>query len=103
MPAFAVIFEDDLAVEVPDDVGARHRDHFVGLGARAILGGPTFGESQALDGRMLIGEFASLEEARAWADAEPFVVFGRSKVVRVTAITIVQERGKVSLPPQPPG
>ena len=102
MPAFAVIFDDDTAVAVPDEVGARHREHFLGLGERAILGGPTFGDDQVLNGRLLIGEFASLEAAKAWAAAEPFVTFGRSKIARVAPMTVVQDKGKVTLPPQPP-
>ena len=96
MPAFVVIFEDDVSVAVPDEVGTRHRQHFVDLGERAILGGPTFTDEQALNGRLLIGEFASLEEARAWAAAEPFVQFGRSTLTRVAPFAVVQEKGRIT-------
>src|SRR5262245_20761136 len=101
MPAFAVIFEDDVSIEVPPDLGARHREHFTGLGERAILGGPTLNDDQTLSSRLLIGEFASLQDARAWAAAEPFVQYGRSKVSRVSPFVPVQEKGVFT--PPPPG
>jgi uncharacterized protein YciI len=101
MPLFAMIFQDDLGVDVTDDVGARHREHFLGLGERAVLGGPTFNDEQALNGRLLIGEFPGLDEAKAWAAAEPFVQFGRSRISQVSAFVLVQDRGRF-IPP-PPG
>ena len=93
MAAFVLIFEDDLSVPIQEQVGERHTQHFLALGERAILGGPTFGEDKEVNGRLLVADFASLEEARAWARAEPLVQSGRVLRWRATAMTIVQQMG----------
>ena len=99
MPTFVVIFEDDLTAPMPDHLNAEHRAHFLGLGERAILGGPTMTDDGKLSGRLLIGEFPSLEEARAWAASEPLVLCGRVKNWRASPFVVVQDKGEFTAPP----
>ena len=94
MPAFALIFEDDPVRPVADALRLVHRDYFLGLGERAALGGPTFGEDGKVSGRLLVADFPSLDDARAWAEGEPLVKAGSSKLVKATAMVVAQKDGK---------
>ena len=93
MPTFIVIFEDDPAVAVAPELRATHVDYLKSLGAQAVLAGPTFDEDQAVTGRVVVGEFPTLADARAFAEAEPFVKAGRAKVSRAAAMVVVQKDG----------
>ena len=94
MPAFVVIFDDDdLSVAISEPVSNAHVAHFLALGERAILGGAMLNDEGTAKARLLVGEFASVEEARAFAATEPLVVAGRVKGWRVEPFFIAQERG----------
>ena len=94
MPTFALIFEDDPAKPVDADLRLVHRDYFLGLGERAIVGGPTFGEDGKVSGRLLVGDFPALADARNWAVNEPLVVAGSSKLLKATAMVVAQKDGQ---------
>ncbi len=93
MPTFALIFEDDPARPVGDELRLVHRDYFLGLGDRAMVGGPTFGEDGKVSGRLMVGDFPSLADARAWAADEPLVVAGSSRLAKATAMVVAQKDG----------
>ena len=99
MPTFVLIFEDDPSVAVAAELRATHVAYLQSLGAQAVLSGPTFGEDQAVTGRVIVGEFPTLSDARAFADAEPLVLAGRAKVWRAAAMAVVQKDGVF----KPPG
>ena len=99
MPTFVLIFEDDPSVAVAAELRATHVAYLQSLGAQAVLAGPTFGEDQAVTGRVIVGDFPTLADARAFADAEPLVLAGRAKVWRAAAMAVVQKDGVF----KPPG
>lgn len=94
MPAFVVIFDDDdPAATVSDAVGEAHVAYFLALGERAILGGAMLDDEGGAKARLLVGEFPSIEAARAFAGNEPLVLAGRVTGWRVEPFFIAQERG----------
>ncbi len=93
MPLFFLMFDDDASHPVDEAARLKHREYFLGRSDKVVVGGPLFDEAQDVAGRVLIGEFDSLEAAKAWASQEPLVVSGRSRLVRASAITIVQKDG----------
>ena len=93
MPTFVLIFEDDQTVPIEAELRARHVAYLQSLGEYAILAGPTFDTDQKVTGRVIVGEFASLDNARAFADAEPLVIAGRSRVSRAQSMVVVQKDG----------
>ena len=99
MPTFVLIFEDDASVAVAPELRATHVAYLQSLGAQAVLAGPTFGEDQSVTGRVIVGDFPTLDDARAFADAEPLVLAGRAKVWRAAAMAVVQKDGVF----KPPG
>jgi uncharacterized protein YciI len=82
---YAIIAEDrpnSLAARLAARPAHVERLNLLQQQARLILAGP-FPAIDAADpgaagftGSLIIAEFASLEEARAWADADPFVAAG---------------------------
>jgi uncharacterized protein YciI len=98
LPTFVLIFEDDAGVSVDPDLRGRHVEHLKSLGEQAILGGPTFSEDQQVTGRVIVGEFATLEDARAFAAAEPLVMAGRARLWRAAPFAIVQKDGVFRAP-----
>jgi len=94
MPAFVVIFDDDdPAVTVSDALGQAHVAYFLALGERAILGGAMLNDEGGAKARLLVGDFPSIEEARAFAANEPLAAAGRVKGWRVEPFFVAQERG----------
>ncbi len=93
MPAFVLIFEDILDFQVDPAVRAVHVDYLKSLGEQAIVAGPTFGEDQKITGRVVVADFPSLEDARAFAAEEPLVKAGRVLRWRVSSMAIVQKDG----------
>ena len=93
MPTFVLIFEDDPTVTVAPELRAAHVACLQSLGAQAVLSGPTFGEDQAVTGRVIVADFPTLSHARAFADAEPLVKAGRARVWRAAAMTVIQKDG----------
>ena len=93
MPTFVLIFEDEPTVAVAPELRAAHVAYLQSLGAQAVLSGPTFSEDQAVIGRVIVADFPSLQDARAFADAEPLVKAGRAKVWRAAAMTVIQKDG----------
>ena len=93
MPAFLLVFDDDPAFTVSDALRAEHAKYFLGRGSQAIIGGPTFDDQQQVSGRVLVAEFPSIHEARAWAADEPLVKVGRVKAWRLQAMAVVQKDG----------
>lgn len=93
MSTFVLIFEDDPARLIDADLRVAHREYFLGLGDRAIVGGPTFGEDGKVSGRVMVGDFPSLEDARIWAAGEALIKAGCSKLSKASAMVIVQKDG----------
>ena len=93
MPTFVLIFDDDQSVAIDPEVRARHVAYLQSLEENAMLAGPTFDQDKQVTGRVVVGEFATLENAQAFAAAEPLVIAGRSKAWRVQSMVVVQKDG----------
>ena len=93
MPAFMILFDDALDVAEADPaLRDEHIAYFLAAGPKVILGA-ALSEGGNPSGRLLVGEFASLEAARAFAENEPLVKAGRVRQWRATAAAVVQKDG----------
>lgn len=87
------IFATDVADSLPNRMAARpaHLERLQSLQeqGRLVLAGPTPAIDSAapgdagFSGSLVVAEFASLEDAQAWADADPYVAAGVYESVEI--------------------
>ena len=85
MPLFAIIAKDKPGhLEMRLATRDRHVAHLNSLGERLKVAGPRLGEDEKPDGSLVIIEVNSIDDARAFADADPYAQEGLFETVVVT-------------------
>lgn len=86
MPLFTITARDKPdSLDLRMDTRPAHVEYLQGRGERLLVAGPTLDENGDPDGSLVVIEAQDLEEARAFAGADPYAKAGLFERVEVRA------------------